>query len=215
MIWPRLLRAVLPQRAVVYDDSFFREQWFHSWDALQHVLGRLIMSEPRWRRVLDFGCGPGIMIDAMRERGLSYVGCDYAEEARALYLARFGAHPEAYVASLSAVDPADFDLFLSFDVFEHMTDVQIDAVLETVRPIPDLLLNISRDWRTPGHINLKSDRAWLRLFRRHGLRLQDDTTRRLRDLYVDLRPGRPDAWDRNLFVLTRPARTGGAGRSAP
>jgi cyclopropane fatty-acyl-phospholipid synthase-like methyltransferase len=199
----KILRRLVCQKTAVYDENFFGAQWFREWEKLREVLFALICCEPRWRSILDFGCGPGAMIDYMNARGIHYVGCDYSEEARSLYLAHYGAHPEHYASRLGDVDIGSFDLFLSFDVFEHMTDVQIVDVLEASKGISEYFLNISRDWRTPGHINIKSDRAWLKFFKRHGLLLLEDTTTRLRERYTVLRPGCPDRWERNMFVLKR------------
>ncbi len=167
------------------------------------MLEQLVREAGSWKRILDFGCGPGVMIDHMTERGFDYVGCDYSDVAHRLYLSRFGVYPQRYVSAMSAVNMVDFDVLLSFDVFEHMTDAEIIRVLDASKPIPELFLNISRDWRTPGHINLKSDRAWLSFFERHGLILNEALTKRLRRRYIELRPGCPDVWDRNMFVLSR------------
>jgi len=202
-MWHKLLQTVLARRPVEYDGSFFREEWFQGWEELRHILEQLVREPGQWRRVLDFGCGPGVMIDHMNECGFDYVGCDYSDSAHRLYLSRFGAYPQRYVSQLSAVNMADFDVLLSFDVFEHMADDEIAQVLEASKPIPELFLNISRDWRTPGHINIRSDRAWKAFFKRYGLQLREDLTTRLRERYRELRPGCQDRWDRNMFVLSR------------
>ena len=68
------LRGWLRRHGVVrYDEHFFSAQWFTGWETLKEVLAALIASEPRWQRVLDYGCGPGIMIDLMAARGYDYV----------------------------------------------------------------------------------------------------------------------------------------------
>ena len=202
-MWHKLLQAVMPPRKVVYGDSFFREEWFQGWEELRHVLEQLVREGGHWHRVLDFGCGPGVMIDHMNAHGYDYIGCDYSEEARQLYLKRFGRHPDRYVSSLEAVSTSDFDVLLSFDVFEHMADERIVQILDASKVIPELFVNISRDWRTPGHINIKSDRAWLAFFERYGLNLCEEMTSRLRLRYAQLRPSCQDRWDRNMFVLSR------------
>jgi SAM-dependent methyltransferase len=198
------LLSRLGLRPVTYDHTFFAEPWFREWEGLKLVLAELVESRPRWRRILDFGCGPGVMIDFMTARGHRYVGCDSSPEARDLYLRSFGANPGSYVASLeTAVRAEPFDLFLSFDVFEHLTDEQCDGVLRTVAPIPELLVNISRVRGIPGHVNLKSDEGWVSFFGTRGLDLAEEETEALRTLYEKLRPGSPDRWNRNLFVFRR------------
>lgn len=190
-------------KPVVYDDSFFKATWFSEWDNLSIVLGALIESEPRWRSILDFGCGPGVMIDLMTARGLDYVGCDYSLEARQLYLIHYGRNPQRYLSSLNAAVARSNDLLLAFDVLEHMRDDEISQLIEEAYPIPEFLFNISRTRGIPGHINIKSDRAWVKFFKEHGYRFEETRTKRLRQFYSQLRPGAPDGWNRNLFLFSR------------
>lgn len=190
--------------AVKYDDTFFSNQWFSGWDTLKDVLHALLASEPRWRTVLDYGCGPGIMIDLMNDHGYDYVGCDVSPEARALYLERYGRHPDRYATTLdAALTGRRFDLMLSFDVLEHLRDEEVSTLLKQMHGVPELLFNISRVRSIPGHINIKSDRAWIRFFERHGWQLDRPGTDRLRARYLELRPGGGDLWHRNLFLLRR------------
>lgn len=193
----------LVKRPVVYDDSFFREAWFKEWKDLSLVLASMIESEPKWQTVLDFGCGPGVMIDLMADRGVEYVGCDYSSEAQQLYLSHYGRYPERYLSSLDDVIHRKNDLLLAFDVLEHMRDEEITQLIDRVQVIPELLFNISRARAIPGHINIKSDRAWVAYMKKHGYRFDENRTRRLREIYVQLRPGSPDRWDRNLFLFYR------------
>lgn len=189
----------------MYDDSFFKEAWFKEWESLSIVLASLIDSEPQWRTILDFGCGPGVMIDIMTARGLNYVGCDYSSEARQLYLSHYGRHPECYLSSLDDAVARKNDLLLAFDVLEHMRDDEIARLIEKVHAIPELLFNISRTRGIPGHINIKSDRAWVGFMKKHGYRFEEKRTQRLRQLYAQLRPSSPDRWDKNLFLFSRNA----------
>lgn len=198
----RILNRLM-RRPAVYDDNFFSESWFKEWKDLRFVLASLIESEPRWRVVMDFGCGPGVMIDLMTARGLDYVGCDYSPEARQLYMNHYGQHPERYFSMLDAVLERKHDLLLAFDVFEHMRDDEIAKLIEKSRAIPEWLLNISRTPGIPGHINIKSDRAWIAYMKKHGYRFEESRTQTLRRLYAKLRPGSPDRWDRNLFLFSR------------
>lgn len=198
----RLINRLL-RRPVVYDGSFFTQAWFREWAELRMVLAALIESEPKWRAVLDFGCGPGVMIDLMTDRGLDYVGCDYSAEAHQLYLKHYGQHPERYLTNLDDAVSKKNDLLLSFDVLEHMRDDEIAKVLDKVRSIPELLLNISRTRGIPGHINIKSDRAWIAYMKAQGYHFEENRTRKLRQIYTQQRPGSPDQWDRNLFLFSR------------
>jgi len=199
---PDKLRTWLGRgRAVRYDDSFFSEDWFRGWDILKHVLSCLLESDGRWRTILDYGCGPGVMIDLMNARGFDYVGCDVSPDARELYLRRFGKNPGKYVSSIEALSGRKFDLLVSFDVLEHMCDEEIVSLLGQIRHIPEMLVNISRVRSIPGHINIKPDRAWIRFFESHGWILERHRTEALRKQYLQLRPGGGDLWHKNMFLL--------------
>jgi hypothetical protein len=82
-----------------------------------------------------------------------------------------------------------------------MTDEQIRSLLAEARHIPALLFNVSRVRGIPGHINIKRDAAWTRLFEECGWVIDEPGTRRLRDTYLRLRPGGGDLWHKNMFLL--------------
>jgi len=199
-----LIHKFLPKRNVRYDDSFFQEQWFSSWEELKYVLFQLIESEKAWKKILDFGCGPGIMIDFMNEKSYEYIGCDYSSDAYKLYQDRFGKFPEFYVNSLSSkLCQKPLDVFLSFDVFEHLTDQQIVEVLKNISHIPTLFLNISRTRGIPGHINLKSDRSWITFIQSQAYEFDKSQTERMRSFYSTIREGSPDQWNKNIFIFQK------------
>jgi SAM-dependent methyltransferase len=218
------------KRPVRYNQDFFQEEWFRNWKQLKEVLKELILLYPEWRNILDFGCGPGIMIDLMNGEknsgpssshntqaiqeasgiqntrpipAIEYWGCDYSADAQALYLQRFGLHPGKYLSELPALGIDQFDLFLSFDVFEHLNDLEASQVLEQIAPIRDVLVNISRARFIPGHINLKSDKKWINFFREHGRSFNHEKTKKLRQHYLKLRPEGGDMWHKNIFVFSK------------
>jgi len=195
----RTLRGLLRGGRVRYDRTFFDRDWFVNWQALKVILKALLETPPHWKRVLDFGCGPGIMIDFMNDAGWDYTGYDNSPEARELYLKHFGRHPDRYRTEIPSNQP--FDALLSFDVFEHLTDEMITQILPQVRHIPWFLLNISRMKGIPGHINLKTDAGWIGFFQAQGLVFREKETIEIRQAYLGLKPEAPDLWNRNLFIF--------------
>ena len=195
-----LLRRLRPVR---YDEGFFAEAWYRNWALLAPVLGELLTHEGRWKSFLDYGCGPGAMIDFMSERGLHYVGCDLSPEPRRLYLERYGGHPDRYVQSLSQIGGVRFDVLVLFDVLEHLRDEEIRGLLRDTAAIPEVLANISREPGIPGHVNIKRDAEWIGFFGSLGWAYQESRTHELRRRYLELRPRGPDLWHRNLFLFSR------------
>lgn len=199
----RILRKLGFHGRVDYDHTFFEPQWFDNWQLLSPILATLIESEPKWKSVLDFGCGPGVMIDLMNDRGINYVGCETSDAARSLYRERFGRYPSKMIAEINQLDACKYDVLLTWDVFEHMRDVEIRALLAEIPQVPELFLNISRTRGIPGHINLKSDAGWLGFFKSVGFDLDASRTSAMRSKYLSLKPGGPDAWHKNMFVFAR------------
>jgi 2-polyprenyl-3-methyl-5-hydroxy-6-metoxy-1,4-benzoquinol methylase len=189
--------------SVIYDYSFFKEGWFEGWDVMRPILCELLAIEPKWKSVLDFGCGPGVMIDYMSRREYQYIGCDYSDEARQIYLERYGLNPEKYKQSLKECMADDFDVFLSFDVFEHLSDAEIRLLLIEIKDIPELFLNISRAKHIAGHINIKSDRKWIKFLEKEGYEYNKVKTGAIRQRYLELRPEASDKWNENIFVFKK------------
>jgi SAM-dependent methyltransferase len=196
-----LLRRLRARWPVRYDGSFFTQRWFENWQGLAPVLAALLAHDGSWRTFLDYGCGPGIMIDWMNDRGFSYTGWDPSAAARALYLQHFGKYPERYVGSLEQAAAGAYDVMVSFDVFEHLHDEEIAQLLARPWQVRRMLANISREPGIPGHINIKRDAAWVDFFARHGWRLDEAGTEQLRALYRGLRPRGEDLWHQNMFLF--------------
>jgi SAM-dependent methyltransferase len=204
--WRNFVRRLSPVR---YDEGFFTEHWFRNWSELRPVLEAILTHDGRWTRFLDYGCGPGALIDPMNARGYEYFGCELSAEPRRLYLSHYGRYPERYVRTLDAVADRSFDVVVLFDVLEHLADVQISDLLRRIPTVPEMLANISREPSVPGHINIKSDADWLEFFGSRGWRYEDVRTAELRRLYLEHRPKGQDLWHENMFLLSRDPQTFG------
>lgn len=94
------------------------------------------------RRVLDAGCGGGILCEALAARGADVTGIDLAESS--LQVARLHADesglPIRYrniaVEALAAEDPAGFDIVACLETLEHVPDPGsiVQACARLVKP---------------------------------------------------------------------------------
>ena len=188
---------------VTYGDEFFGEEWLKNWTRLKNVLGDLILTVPAWNKVLDFGCGPGIMIDHMNALGIEYDGLEYSNEAFEVYRSYFGKYPTHYHQKLSDLPKTNFSLFLAFDVLEHMKDHEIREIFKSLSDIPDVMVNISRARALPGHINIKSDEHWIVFFKQMGYLFNEKYTEQLRGKYLQICPNGEDLWHKNHFIFSK------------
>ena len=81
------------------------------------------------KRVLDVGCGGGILSDSMARKGANVVGLDLASKAvRVAQLHAIEAatpnveYREVSVESLAASEPASFDVITCMEMLEHVPD---------------------------------------------------------------------------------------------
>jgi 2-polyprenyl-6-hydroxyphenyl methylase/3-demethylubiquinone-9 3-methyltransferase len=94
------------------------------------------------RRVLDVGCGGGILAEAMAGRGADVLGIDLAERSLAvaeLHALESGAqvrYERVAAEDLAAREPAGFDVVTCMEMLEHVPDPQstIRACATLVKP---------------------------------------------------------------------------------
>ena len=95
------------------------------------------------RRVLDVGCGGGILADSMARKGAEVLGIDLAEKA--LKVAQLHAleadtpnveYREIGAEALAAAQPATFDVVTCMEMLEHVPDPRsvVRACAELVKP---------------------------------------------------------------------------------
>jgi 2-polyprenyl-6-hydroxyphenyl methylase/3-demethylubiquinone-9 3-methyltransferase len=94
------------------------------------------------KRVLDVGCGGGILAESMSTRGASVTGIDLAEKplmVARLHLAESGNHVEYHNISAEEIAgqmPGTFDVVTCMELLEHVPDPAstIDACCRLARP---------------------------------------------------------------------------------
>ena len=119
---------------------------------LSYVCGFLPLSG---RRVLDVGCGGGLLTEAMAAEGAQVTGIDLSEQlidiAR-LHLLESGLKAEYRVISaeaMAAEQPAGFDAVTCMEMLEHVPDPQaiVQACFDLLKPGGRLFLSTIN--RTP------------------------------------------------------------------
>ena len=101
------------------------------------------LSPLRGQRVLDVGCGGGILADAMARKGAEVLGIDLA--AKSLRVAQLHAleaqtprveYREVSVEALAAEQPGSFDTVTCMEMLEHVPDPAsvVRACAELVKP---------------------------------------------------------------------------------
>ena len=127
-----------------------------------------IASELAPQRVLDAGCAMGLLVAALRARGIEADGIDISEYA----ISQVPAEASAYCRLGSITEPFNqhYDLIISIEVLEHMSADQSELAIANFCAYSDSVLFSSTplDFKEVTHINVRNPEAWSAVFARHG-----------------------------------------------
>lgn len=106
----------------------------------------------RLGRVLDVGCGPGVMVAAVLARGGRFDGLDLSPEMVREAHARFGSQPDVQVrqGKVEAIDAPDatFDQVLCMGVLEYQAtpDRALSEIARVLRPGGIAIVTVPKRW---------------------------------------------------------------------
>lgn len=107
-------------------------------------------------RLLDIGCGGGLISEPMCRLGAEVVGVDASESTiavakkHALQMGLMIDYRQTSIESMVAAEEAPFDVILALEIVEHVADVQafIDYCTKLLKPGGILILStINRTWK--------------------------------------------------------------------
>ena len=118
--------------------------------------------------VLDAGCAMGMVVEALRDRGVEAFGIDISEYA--IGNVREDVRPFCSVGSILEPFPRRYDLIVCIEVLEHLSAREAErAVANFVRFSDDVLFSSSpKDFKETTHFNVQPPEWWAELFARHG-----------------------------------------------
>jgi SAM-dependent methyltransferase len=127
--------------------------------------------------VLDAGCAMGLLVEALRERGVEAWGIDVSEYA--ISQAHESVREHCGVGSLTEPLPRRYDLIVSIEVLEHIAKAEADRAVGNLCAATDrLLLSTSpSDYGEATHLNVQPPEFWSAALAREGF---------LRDVERDL-----------------------------
>ena len=120
------------------------------------------------KTVLDAGCAIGMLVEALRARGVDATGVDLSSYA----IGQVGDALRPYCRHGSIADEftGGYDLIISLEVLEHMPPREAEAAIANFcRHTDDVLFSSSPlDYKEPTHINVHPPEYWAEAFARHG-----------------------------------------------
>ncbi len=127
-----------------------------------------IVSDLQPRSVLDAGCGLGMLVECLRQRGVDAYGVDVSEYAIQNVYPEI--RPYCWVGSITEPLPRRYDLIVSIEVLEHLPPREAERAVENFCQHADDILFSSTplDYKEATHFNVQPPEYWVELFARHG-----------------------------------------------
>lgn len=191
--------AINPQ--LIYGkESFFedtREAKLHSVQTASH----LIMEHFQPKTVVDIGCGEGLFINELHQRGVQVLGCDISDAALKLSSKDF------IIFQADATKPVrfnrKFDLCICIEIAEHIPNKASATLVQSVTQASDtVFFTAAPPWQGGvGHINEQPREFWVDLFKAQGFTLDKALTQTLQQ---EMETAKVVYWlSRNLMIFRK------------
>jgi len=140
------------------------EYWI---DFFGKIADRLI-EDFRPTSTLDAGCAIGLLVEALRDRGVEAEGIDFSEFA--IGKARADIRGFLSVGSITDPLPRRYDLITCFEVLEHLTPEDAEQAIANLCAFTDdmVVSSTPMHYRDPTHTNIHPQEYWTERFARQG-----------------------------------------------
>jgi len=138
------------------------------WTRFFGVIADRIVSDLKPTTALDAGCAIGMLVEALRDRGVDAYGVDVSDWA----IENTPAELRPFCRLASLTEPIDgwYDIITCIEVIEHIPPPDDATVLKNLCGATDRLLLSSspHDYSEPTHVNVRPPEDWAVALARHG-----------------------------------------------
>ncbi|GAA1444832.1 hypothetical protein GCM10009641_64680 [Mycobacterium cookii] len=162
-----------------YNDAHLGGYDNYTWDNEQwrgffQLIADRIVAVAGQGRVLDVGCAKGLLVQALREKGVDARGFDISQHA--VEAAHEDVREHLWVASATEPIEGHYDLVSMIEMIEHMGPQDAQAAIDRVAAVTDRVLFSSSpaDHDEPTHVNTKPTAVWAAWFAERGFHRRTD-----------------------------------------
>lgn len=129
------------------------------------------------KTILELGSGMGTCLEKLLMMGYAATGIDKSQYHKNYFDSRNPQWAEHYIlGDFTQRNLLHYDIIFSIEVFEHISDSDLqpiyaqlanscDMFLFSSTPFPSSIEGFDKQW---GHINIKSEQEWIKLFMNYG-----------------------------------------------
>ena len=177
----------------VYGESYYRDVERLEGESVPHVAD-WIAENLRPRRLVDIGCGSGLLMRALSDRGVDVFGVDVSEDAIRLVTRGKGLAAERFDLTLPgrALPGIPYDVAVCCEVAEHLEARHAGRLVDHLTSAaPVVYMTAAEPDRGAGvglyHLNEQPHAYWVALMQARGFRLDDLATEDARRYLYDHR----------------------------
>jgi O-antigen biosynthesis protein len=170
---PGLLRSLASLYDGAYYDAYGAEGLAYRRDEPHWIrffaeVADAVLTQLAPRTALDVGCAIGMLVEALRQRGVDARGIDLSDWAIANVPDAL--RPYCTVGSVTEELQGHFDLITCVEVLEHLPPFLADQAVGNLCRHADVVLFSSTpdDFEEPTHLNVQGPAYWAKLFWKHG-----------------------------------------------
>ena len=198
------LKSHVLARNWIYDADFFRDSVEGPATRSAPIIAASIAQGFLPRSVIDFGCGTGALLEALREHGCEVHGLEYADAAleycrrRHLDVVKCDLERDVYQGHRT------FDLGVSLEVAEHLREASAGRYLDLLSALsPVVVFTAARPGQGgAGHLNEQPATYWIDGFQERGFEHLADLSARWQEAWKA--SGKVESWYyENLMVFRR------------
>jgi cyclopropane fatty-acyl-phospholipid synthase-like methyltransferase len=138
-------------------------------------------------RVVDVGCGPGHLIEALHRGGIDVLGLDYSAAARE-FVSQKGLPFETLDLTTPGVVPGSpWDLAVCCEVAEHLDARDADTFVENLTSASNTVFLTAAEVGQDGlnHVNEQPNSYWIAKFDHRGFALDGNLTAEARAAFAE------------------------------
>ena len=186
----------------IYTEEFFARKVDPPAFRAAPVITRSIIDELKPKRVIDVGCGTGVILKALQDTGCTCYGLEYAKAALKICRQR-GLNVRKFDIERERLGPETYDCAISVEVAEHLPEKCADKFVDLLCKLAPTIVFTAA---TPGqggvdHVNEQPHEYWITRFEKLGFKLDSVLSDKWRSQWATT--GIADWYYKNIMVFRR------------
>ena len=170
----------------MYDSEYFRNEVEGVAVRAANTIAVSIVTDLKPQTAIDLGCGTGALLSALRERGCTVVGLEYAEAALRYCRQRHLTVSKFDLENDRLSDKRTFDVAVSMEVAEHLPAGTADRFVDLLTRLSNVIVFTAA---TPGqggwgHVNEQPQSYWITKFHERRFDLDEVVSGRWQERWL-------------------------------